>query len=114
MASSQIINLTGAWQQVTLVNSWLNFGGSFQNLAVRRIASNLVEINGVLVRASAPASNSSLGSVPAGFRPATQISLFAQATGEISSRFDVATNGDILWLSGSPTAYFIVMGIYVA
>jgi hypothetical protein len=111
MASGTIIT-PGAWQQITLINSWNNFGGAFQNLAVRRIDKNLAEINGVLIRTSSPTSNSSLGNVPIGLRPVSQISLFCQATGELSSRFDIATNGDILWLSGSPIGYFIMMGIY--
>ena len=84
MASSIII-APSSWQQITLINSWNNFGGAFQNLSVRRIDKNIAEINGVLTRTSSPVQNSSLGNVPIGLRPLTQISLFGQATGEISS-----------------------------
>ena len=112
MASSIIIT-NGEWLELSLQNSFFNFGTPFRNLSIRRLRSGLIEIDGCVRRTtSLPTSQMVIANIPDGFRPASQKPLFAQASGEITSRCDIAANGDVQWIVGNPTAYFIINALY--
>jgi len=113
MANSIIIEQIGVWQELSLQNSFFNFGTPFQNLSVRRLRNGLVEIDGCLRRTvGLPTLQMVIANIPSGLRPASQNPVFNHASGEISNRCDIAVNGDIQWIFGNPTAYFIIKGIY--
>lgn len=68
------------WHAMTLLNSWVNFGSGYANAQYRKIAGpgNSVEIIGTVASGTA---NTILATLPAGYRPASNIRQLIYAFG---------------------------------
>lgn len=94
------------WVSATLLNGWTSLGSGFPAIAYRKLPSNVVVLQGVATRSSPPA-NSTILTLPAGFRPAAS----KRFSGVDSNLFvvDINTSGDltIAYTNGTATNAFI-------
>lgn len=96
-----------AFTTLTLLNSFTELPGGY-SLKFRILPNNLLETNGIVLRSSgSPAVNTPIATLP--IRPSIDKICYAQASGFTMGRFDIlASNGNIIWVGGSLTDYFIM------
>jgi hypothetical protein len=93
----------GAWQTPTLLNSWVDFGGTYQGARYRKIG-NEVEIQG-LIKSGTLGANAFI--LPSGYRPSATL-LFDAISNNIQGGFEVLSDGSVLIASiGSNVWYSI-------
>jgi len=85
----------GSWVNLTLLNSWFNYGSGWQVARYRRIG-DWVFLEGLIGSLTNP-SNNIIATLPIGFRPAVK-TLYYVHTGEphANGRIDVDPTGSII------------------
>lgn len=81
---------------------WGNFGSGFEAATYGR-RGDIVRLQGLVTKSGGtPTVNDVIGTLPAGFRPTSQLRLdFATGGTPSSGQFDIQTDGDVVWISGS-------------
>ena len=92
----------GAAGEPIYQDSWASYGAPFSAARFRRYADGIVEIQGLIKRASEPAANSPIFTLPVGYRPVYQL-IFTQACAGGACRFDITTAG-IVQYGGEKTS----------
>ncbi len=99
------VNISGmitqeAWQTPSLLNSWVNYGGSFVPAGYFIDSMGIVHLRG-LVKDGSIGAGIPIFNLPVGYRP-TYTELFnANSTGSLGfGRVDVNSNGDVIAVSG--------------
>ena len=99
-----------SWTALTLLNSWVNFGGTVSDASYVKYAHGLVELKGVVKDGTAVAGTV-IATLPVGFRPAED-RLFAIDTNAttVNGKVVIRSDGDIEFNGGGNT-YFSLDGI---
>ena len=84
----------------TLLNSWVNNGGTFAVAGYYKDKENRVQLKGLIKDGNA--ANTTLFNLPAGYRPSETL-VFAVINGNGFGRVDVYPNGDVKILLGTST-----------
>jgi hypothetical protein len=87
------------WNTPTLLNGWVDYGGSFHEARYRKLPSGLVEVRG-LIKDGTTTSPTVLFILPAGYRPAANL-IFATLNGGALGRMDVRASGDVVFVTPS-------------
>jgi hypothetical protein len=90
------------WNTPTLLNGWVNYGGSFHEARYRKLPSGLVEVRG-LIKDGTTTSLTVLFNLPAGYRPAAQL-IFATLNSSNLGRMDVTAGGDVVFVAPSSSS----------
>ena len=95
-----------AWVSGTLGTGMSNYGAGFSTFRCRKLASGLVVVTGLLRSTAAGiAAGHILGTLPVGYRPASQLILHGYVSiGGPVMRYDVTTVGTILFQAGATAA----------
>ena len=80
------------WITPTLLNGWVNLGGSNRSAQYRRL-NGVVSITGTL-KSGVTAANTVIFTLPAGFRPSASLYLPTQSANALAT-INIAANGDI-------------------
>jgi len=96
------------WSNLTLKNSWVNYGGSFSTAQYTKTSDNVVHLKG-LVKSGVTTSGTVVGTLPAGFLPKQRIVGTASVNGAMT-RLDINPNGDI-YFYGSNNTFLSLDGI---
>lgn len=101
------------WTNLTMVNSWVNYGGSFTTAQYSKSsADNVVQLRG-LIRAGSTTYDSVIGTLPAGFRPKARV-LTATSSNATHARIDILANGEIHFMGTSNAWYSLDAVSFVA
>ncbi len=90
---------SGDWQNLTMANSWVAYGGNFATPQYTKGADGLVSLKG-LIKAGTATSGTVMATLPSGFRPSATILYAGYSTGAYA-RIDINSSGDILFRTGS-------------
>lgn len=97
----------GLWQTPAFVNSWVNYGGGYNNAGYFKDAFGLVRLRGLIM-------NGTVGSacfvLPIGYKPAARV-LFAAISNSAIGRVDVLTTGEVVPTSPSVNAWVSLEGL---
>lgn len=63
---------TGTWNDASLQNSWVNFGGNFANAQYSKEADNLLMLEGT-IKSGTLTDNTTLLTLPSGYRPSKRL-----------------------------------------
>ena len=97
------------WTAPALLNSWANYGAPFDPTGYQKVG-RVVYLRGLV---SGGASGSVIFTLPAGYRPGSQLILPAITNPNTIGRMDVFTNGNVQCNVGS-TAFFSVCCSFIA
>ncbi|NOV28012.1 hypothetical protein E5S69_31495 [Cupriavidus necator] len=86
-----------AWIAPTLLNSWVNFGGGFNNAGYYKDLSGVVHLRGMV---KSGVIGNAVFNLPAGYRPANE-ELFVAISNGALGRVDIYPSGDVGATSGS-------------
>jgi hypothetical protein len=89
---------TGTWNNLTLTNSWANYGGVYPTAQYTKSSDNVVTVRG-LIRSGTVTANTILATLPVGFRPAER-HLLAATCANANCRIDVLADGTIRGMAG--------------
>jgi hypothetical protein len=81
------------WAAPTLLNSWVNFGQSWENARFRK-NGKVVEVQGMVMNGTATVGTT-LFTLPAGFRPEARIMVATSRYDNVHCRLDIQTNGNV-------------------
>jgi hypothetical protein len=96
----------GDWIAPTLLNSWVNFGGGFNNAGYYKDPFGVVRLRGMV---KSGVVGNAVFNLPAGYRPANE-ELFVAISNGALGRVDVYPSGDVGATSGS-NAWFSLDGL---
>lgn len=96
---ARVIGDTG-WVELPMSNGWVNFGGAYGNARYRRV-NGIVYLTG-LVKSGTTTPGTTIGALPAGFRPASYTMKPAAISGG-TGNLDVSPAGLIIASSVSAT-----------
>lgn len=96
-----LIPTAEAWVAPTLLNSWVNYGGGFNDAAYYKDPFGVVHLRGV-IKDGTDVSGTALFTLPVGYRPPAQ-ELFTVISSSALGRVDIATTGNVVITSGSNT-----------
>lgn len=94
------------WVAPTYQNSWVNFGGGYENGAYAIDALGFVILRGVVKNGTVPAA---MFTLPAGFRPAGD-KVFPSIASDEETVLEVLSNGEVI-IDYGPNTYVILEGI---
>lgn len=104
------------WQTPTLLNSWVNYGGTNATAAYRKHGGS-VYLQGVVKSGTA----ATIMQLPVGYRPLASIAFLVPCSdtggsGGAWARLIIDTNGDVryLYTSGNPTIHIILNCCFTA
>lgn len=83
------------WTNATLGAAWTNYGGGYASARYRRV-NNVVYVQGLIKASSATASNTTMFTLPAGYRPSANIIFSSRAAGGVQFRLDVQSAGAVI------------------
>jgi hypothetical protein len=87
------LHVDNGWCSMTLQNGWINYNASvYQTAGYTRASDGLVTLKGLL---SSGSTSAVIATLPAGYRPATQLLMATQSAGSWA-RLDIHTDGTIL------------------
>ena len=87
------------WKALSLAAGWGNYGTVYDDASYRKELGR-VYLRGLVTRTDGvPPATSPIGTLPAGYRPATRL-IFPSNGGARSARVDVAPNGQVIWVQG--------------
>lgn len=97
-----------AYTSLTPLNSFAIYPAA--SLQFRLLQDNFIEIAGIVRRTSgSPAIGTAIATLPTGIRPNVDKVCFAQCTNFAFARFDlIASSGNLNWIGGDPTDYFVL------
>jgi hypothetical protein len=96
--------LDDTWRALGMQNGWASYDGGFENPAYRKVASDTVQLQGLVKHAGA-SSFSTIGTLPVGFRPLTRkiFTVIGNSPGwsptERAVRLDVLADGQVSFSS---------------
>jgi len=93
------------WLYPTFQNGWVNYDTYYGPTRYRRV-NNIVMIEG-LVKSGTIGSNSSVFTLPAGFRPATRILSSTTTSPNAHARLEITPSGNVIPYTGSSTWYSV-------
>lgn len=89
------------WSNLTLINSWVAYGGTYSTPQYTKAADKLVTLKG-LITAGATANSTIIATLPVGYRPSGTI-VYTCVSVNAFCRIDIDTNGNIMFETGSNT-----------
>jgi hypothetical protein len=91
-----------AWTPLPFVSGWGNYGGEYLPAAYRKDQLGRVHLRGMVTFNGVPARSSTIAVMPPAYRPSRAM-LFTVGGGqpEGNARLDLASDGQLLWTSGS-------------
>lgn len=99
---------TTQWCNLTLQNSWANYGGEFTTAQYTKASDNVVSLKG-LIRAGSTGCGTIMTTLPAGYRPSKKL-LFDVRTHGGLGRADVNPDGTVTFCGGT-NPWFSLDGI---
>lgn len=88
------------WTDLSLVNSWLHYGSPFSTPQYTKTSDNIVQLKGLL-RAGSTTYDSTIATLPAGFRPKTRILYPVTNYNNVHARVDIYPDGRVNFLGTS-------------
>lgn len=92
-----------AWQEPTLGNSWVNFGGVYETAGYMKDSMGFVHIKGLVKSGTI---GSAIFTLPTGYRPSAQIYLLTLSNGAVGV-LEINSSGVVLPSAGSNTSFSI-------
>lgn len=91
---------TTNWTNVTFATNWSNNGSGYQNVQYKKVG-DLVFIRGLATsNANAWNANTTIFTLPAGFRPSNRLVFSQIMAGNTAGRVDILSTGEVQWNSG--------------
>jgi hypothetical protein len=94
-----------AWTNLTLVNSWVSYGGTFATPGYRKNNFGEVELRG-MVKSGVTTNGTVIATLPAGYRP-TSDKVYSvicnNGTADVIGYISISTGGSIIFKSGANT-----------
>lgn len=97
------------WVAPTLLNSWVNYGGVYQNAGYYKDPMGMVHLRG-LVKDGTATAGTTLFTLPAGFRPLAQ-TVGITLTNSLMGTFNIETDGDVNVGGSTSSAWFSLENI---
>jgi len=94
-----------AWQTPTLLNSWANYGGSYNPAGYFKDSMGIVHLRGLVRSGTA----STIFTLPVGYRPDYRQLFATETSPNVNGRLDVDTSGNVIMYGGS-NAWFSLDG----
>ncbi len=82
------------WTNLTMQNSWINYGSPYTVPAFTKASDGVVTIKG-FIKSGTAANNTVLATLPAGYRPKQEM-IFEVAGTDREARVDIGPNGNII------------------
>jgi hypothetical protein len=113
-----VIGSTGSWTGLSLVNSWVAYGSTYESPSYRKDQFDKLKLKGV-VKDGTTTSPTTIATLPSGNRPTadqTFIVLSNNGTSDIVGRVTIKSTGEIQFISGSNTLFSLdsIPEIYVS
>lgn len=99
----------GAWNALTLQNSWVDFGGALETAGYKNHNGGIVYVKGT-VKSGTATAGTVIATLPAGFRPLND-RVFAVRSSAAGGEARVKANGEITIEAGNNT-YFSLDNIF--
>lgn len=93
------------WTQATLVNSWVNYGLTWDTAAYRKVG-DIVYLRGLVKNGSIPGA---IFTLPSGYRPPADILFAADMDANKHARIDVYTSGIVHCQGGDGTNVYLTL-----
>jgi hypothetical protein len=94
-----------AWTNLTLVNSWVSYGGTFATPGYRKNNFGEVELRG-MVKSGVTTNGTVIATLPAGYRPTSDKAysvICNNGTADVIGYISISTGGSIIFKSGANT-----------
>ncbi len=88
------------WTNLSLQNSWVAYGGSFSTPQYTKTSDNIVQLKG-LIRLGSTTYDSTIATLPAGFRPKSRILYATSNYNNVHARVDIYPDGRVNFLGSS-------------
>lgn len=96
------------WTDLAYTGGFEDYSGLWDGMQYRKDSQGIVHMRGLIKRTS---GTGNIGVLPAGYRPAEQRIFAVLTSGEVEGRIDIASNGTIIPVSLSNTAWITLYGI---
>jgi len=100
----------GAWTDMVLQNSWVNFDSAWEKPGYRKLNKTTVEFRG-LIKGGITTSDTVLTNFPIGFRPSARV-IITTISDDNMARIDIKINGDLVTRVGVLGSWLVVKGIF--
>lgn len=100
---------SATWTNLTFQNSWANYGGSYATGQYTKTADNVVQLKG-LIRLGTNTYDTTIATLPAGFRPKNRLLLTTIQNSDAHARIDILPDGQIRFM-GSNNGYYSLSNI---
>lgn len=97
------------WQNATLANSWVNYGGNYAPAGYTKGADDIVSLQG-LIRNGTVTSGTTLFTLPVGYRPIDVTMCSVVTNPDAIARIDINTNGTVVTREGVTTGWLSLAG----
>lgn len=106
--TSAAIEVQQAWQTPAYVNSWVNYDLTYGPAGYYKDTIGIVHLRGLIKNGSL---NTTAFTLPAGYRPEI-VMLFTGDSSGAECRVDIRTDGTVVPVSGTPSAWISLDGIH--
>ncbi|MGH7218361.1 MAG: PulJ/GspJ family protein [Candidatus Microsaccharimonas sp.] len=108
--TSYMPNAAGAtWSNLALGNSWANYGSPYGSAQYTKTSDGIVHLKG-LIRNGTNTYDTTIATLPAGFRPKYRLLFTVVQNSDSFSRLDVLPNGQVRYM-GSNNGYYSLSNI---
>ncbi len=97
------------WSNLTLGNSWANYGAPYGSAQYTKTSDGIVHLKG-LIRNGTNTYDSVIATLPAGFRPKYRLLFTVMQNADAFSRLDVLPNGQVRYM-GSNVGYYSLSNV---
>lgn len=95
-----------AWTAPTLLNSWVDYGGSYQTARYRKRLDGVVELDGMVKNGSS--TSATIMTLPVGYRPAAY-QIFPVWSNTAVARLDVRSDGTVFMAGGTGSTSWVYL-----
>lgn len=100
------------WNDATLLNSWVDYGGSFPSAGYFKDHTDIVHVRG-LVKDGTTSTGTIIFTLPSGYRPANTL-IFPTISNNALGQVRVDSDGDVMIYSGSSSWFALDVMVFRA
>jgi len=97
------------WNNLSFTNSWANYGGSYATGQYAKTSDGVVQLKG-LIKNGSNTYDTTIATLPAGFRPKERLLFTTMQNSDAWSRLDILPDGQVRYM-GSNNGYYNLSGI---
>ena len=99
LSLSGITFFTSGGTNLPFNSYWSNYGAGWHTCQYKKFSDGIVVVQGLAKTTTSMSSSRPIATLPAGFRPKRRL-IFVCNNHAYTTRIDVLTNGQILWVGG--------------